>query len=1173
MYNLCTKLKRTVMRVTRQVLTLCMMLFFSMQGLLSMTPENNKEHLLHAVDESWNDVTSIPYVAIDKSATNELAPSLFSEKENRSTLSPSNDHFSNAISLNIGAVSVLNNIDATVESGETDPNSNSSCPAAPGDAKTVWFTFVAPSSRVVKISTDIATTDTPGALLDTELTLYKDGDGWLPTACASGGGTLIAENAVLQVGGLEAGATYYIQVHGKDGAEGTFGIEVKALPPSNDNFVNNTALTIGASSWSTAYTNVDATVESGETDPNSNSSCPAAPGDAKTVWFTFVAPNSGAVEISTDIGPSGIPGALIDTELILYKAGDGWLPTACASGGGTEIAENAVLDATGLDVGATYYIQVFGKDGAEGTFGIEVKVLNDIFNNAIALTIGTPSTQTAYTNVNTTTESGEPANPDCLSSTVQKTVWFTFVAPSSGAVEISTDIGAPGTIGALTDTELLLYRKIDTALATTTTNLTRIACEADGGTTIANNAVLNATGLEDGATYYIQVFGNNGAEGIFGIKVKERPINDELSRAIPLTIGTPSTQTAYTNVNTTTESGEPTNSDCLSGSTVQKTVWFTFVAPSAGLITINTDIGASGTPGALTDTELILYKDDDGWTPTACASGGGTTIANNAVLNATGLEAGTTYYIQVFGKGGAEGTFGIEVKILNDNFSNATVLTVGTPSEQTAYSNVGATVESGEIYANGSGCPNLSGYAKTVWFRFAAPISGVVEISTDIGASDTPGALTDTELRFDKDFSGWLPGTCASGGGITITNNAVLRVGDLVAEATYYIQVFGKDGAEGAFGIEVNAINNSPSNNSRNSAIALTLGEASLQTDYTNVHATLETGETYPNSNSSCKAVPNTAKTVWFSFVAPSSGIVEISTDIGASDTPGALLDTELLLYREDDEFLPVDCASGGGTTIANNVVLRPILLISGFTYYIQVFGKDGAEGAFGIEVREKDNLLLSPKIFLQGAYDSISNSMRDDLREANIIPTATPYSDGATVNASVFSTTGNDAIVDWVYVELRDKNDISTVVAGTSALLQRDGDVVALDGIANLSITAFDDDYYVVINHRNHIAIATDTLKSLSTTNTVIDLTSDLSKIRGGVNAVKKFSSTDTDVYALFAGDAVLNSSIDTNDITTVKGAVGFIGYSLKDINMNGDVQTTDLTLISKLIGKIRQF
>ena len=76
---------------------------------------------------------------------------------------------------------------------------------------------------------------------------------------------------------------------------------------------------------------------------------------------------------------------------------------------------------------------------------------------------------------------------------------------------------------------------------------------------------------------------------------------------------------------------------------------------------------------------------------------------------------------------------------------------------------------------------------------------------------------------------------------------------------------------------------------------------------------------------------------------------------------------------------------------------------------------------------------------------------------------------------SAVFSVTGREAIVDWVYIELRDKNDNTSVIATRTGLLQRDGDVVDLDGIHGLRFPGIAlDDYYVVVRHFRHLGAMT---------------------------------------------------------------------------------------------------
>jgi hypothetical protein len=140
---------------------------------------------------------------------------------------------------------------------------------------------------------------------------------------------------------------------------------------------------------------------------------------------------------------------------------------------------------------------------------------------------------------------------------------------------------------------------------------------------------------------------------------------------------------------------------------------------------------------------------------------------------------------------------------------------------------------------------------------------------------------------------------------------------------------------------------------------------------------------------------------------------------------------------------------------------------------------------------------------------------MRDDLRSnpfdgKNYIPTKDPYKfDTPTVAISnkyefvatgtmsryadpldslaVFSVTGRDAIVDWVFVELRSKTNKTTIVASRSGLLQRDGDIVDVDGVSALKFAQVSlDSFYVVVRHRNHLGV----MSKLVANGQVVDFT-----------------------------------------------------------------------------------
>ena len=223
-------------------------------------------------------------------------------------------------------------------------------------------------------------------------------------------------------------------------------------------------------------------------------------------------------------------------------------------------------------------------------------------------------------------------------------------------------------------------------------------------------------------------------------------------------------------------------------------------------------------------------------------------------------------------------------------------------------------------------------------------------------------------------------------------------------------------------------------------------------------------------------------------------------------------------------------------------------------------------------------DLRLRVKIKLQGPTINPSDIglMNDALRTNGIIPTTSPYLDGLSTLSAVFNDGGSDGlglsqddIVDWVWIEIRSNVDNLLFVDGTSALLQRDGDIVAIDGISDVVLRGVTDSYYVVVNHRNHNGIMSDKPQSLSTSASTINFNNG-SISTFGSNAQIMLGSND---WALWAGnvnnDAVIQYSGTIPDSPAILSQVlndpgnllnfpTFVsqGYLNTDVNMDGNTQ-----------------
>jgi ELWxxDGT repeat protein len=279
-------------------------------------------------------------------------------------------------------------------------------------------------------------------------------------------------------------------------------------------------------------------------------------------------------------------------------------------------------------------------------------------------------------------------------------------------------------------------------------------------------------------------------------------------------------------------------------------------------------------------------------------------------------------------------------------------------------------------------------------------------------------------------------------------------------------------------------------------------------------------------------------------------------------------------LWRSDGTALGtyrIDVRPGSGSSGA-----RGLITVNNTLYFTATNGTNGEE-LWKLDIPLPAKAKLSAKVFLQGPYNTATGLMNDDLRTKNLIPTTEPYTGllgfshfggggGETVAPSVLAIMGNDAIVDWVFIQLRLKSNVGTVVATRSALLQRDGDIVDVDGISPVSFIIGSGDYYVAIRHRNHLGVRTANPISLSTTTTsLIDFTTLATpSLFYGTNPQKDLGSGK---FGLYMGnviqDGVIKYSGSSNDrlpiLTKIGGAnitATANGYFLEDCNMDGMVK-----------------
>lgn len=213
-------------------------------------------------------------------------------------------------------------------------------------------------------------------------------------------------------------------------------------------------------------------------------------------------------------------------------------------------------------------------------------------------------------------------------------------------------------------------------------------------------------------------------------------------------------------------------------------------------------------------------------------------------------------------------------------------------------------------------------------------------------------------------------------------------------------------------------------------------------------------------------------------------------------------------------------------------------------------------------------------RLFLEGALDAPTQLMSDDLRDQNLVPMMEPFTalgythvylpPGMQISdPSVLNVTGNDAIVDWVFYKVYHSNDPTNVLVARSALLQRDGDIVDLDGVTPMQVDFFQlCNTVIAVYHRNHLAIRTTPggvqFSSFQNNLLLLDLTTGATLL-DGVDPVKIVNG----VQAIWAGDASNDAIISATDRSLTWNDRNKSGYFLTDANLDGVVNAADRSLI----------
>ncbi|MDX6662086.1 MAG: hypothetical protein QOG09_188 [Solirubrobacterales bacterium] len=244
--------------------------------------------------------------------------------------------------------------------------------------------------------------------------------------------------------------------------------------------------------------------------------------------------------------------------------------------------------------GTTYYIALDHKSGGEINWYMTLNTApaNDDFSGAVLT--GAP------VSVQGTTDhaSKQPNEPNHAGQPGGASVWYSWTAPTTGNYLVQT-------CAASFDSVLAVYEPGAGGIFAGGISLVVSADDGCGAPAGGSRATLAAT---QGTTYFIAIDGGpdlgQAAQGGFRLDVAAAPANDDLANAAGLTAFPLSPATVLSaggnQTAATKEATEPNHAGQPGG----QSIWYRWVAPVGGPVTVDTCAGSSSV-----DTLLAVYPD------------------------------------------------------------------------------------------------------------------------------------------------------------------------------------------------------------------------------------------------------------------------------------------------------------------------------------------------------------------------------------------------------------------------------------------------------------------------------------------------------------------------------------------------------------------------------------
>ncbi|MBC7948339.1 MAG: choice-of-anchor J domain-containing protein [Chitinophagaceae bacterium] len=529
-------------------------------------------------------------------------------------------------------------------------------------------------------------------------------------------------------------------------------------------------------------------------------------------------------------------------------------------------------------------------------------------------------------------------------------------------------------------------------------------------------------------------------------------------------------------------------------------------------------------------TSFVIEYGLKGFTPGTNASAGGGTVLVEGSLSRllTGLDGNTTYDVYV--RQDCAGNFSpnslpvsFTTRVANDEAPGAFTITVNASCTGATYTNVNATASIEET--NSGAYPGCSGTIQApTWFKFTAPSSGAVRISTDVGSGNT---LTNSKLALFSttnvtDYATFKIISCDDDGGHFLDGGhmSVVYAAGLQAGTVYYVGVdrYDENTTGGTFCITVDELNQSMLATEVSCATTHPVPTSNGVTDYMGWQPLMDA-----NSRLIALARDTTGLSVSDYIVAQNIHVGSVRTDLTSNQryldrnyriTNGSatnidlqffFLASELTALRSVDTAVTI--AKLGATHQVETVPGCKIDFTDGSgvnTYLSQTKNGTTADGLvqwIQVQAPTTGNFYLHTswtplltKVFLQGAYSGPLARHKDvnpawatalntfALNQPYNTPAFGNYNGGEKVPSGFFTSTPSNAldITDWVLLELRDASNV--LVMRRAALIREDGRVVDITGDSVVAFAGLrTGNYYLTVRHRNHLGMSVENLVSIS--------------------------------------------------------------------------------------------